>query len=253
MQNRPRWEREDRDSRIDRNRQSKRLVFRRSLFLMLVCGVGLFIPLVIQLWTISIRDHDFYQQRATDQQLMDVSVSAHRGDILDANGDVLAMSATVYNLILAPKDLMNSVDQSDYTDEEGNEDEEAWRAAVQELRDEIIDGLMAIRPDLDRADLERRMAKENSQYEVLLTELEEEEAQAIRTFIEENKTGYYLYLTPSTKRYYPFGALASQVLGFVNSEGGAYGLEAKYEEILKGIPGRVVTGRTAENDELYNS
>ena len=253
MQNRPRWEREDRDSRIDRNRQSKRLVFRRSLFLMLVCGVGLFIPLVIQLWTISIRDHDFYQQRATDQQLMDVSVSAHRGDILDANGDVLAMSATVYNLILAPKDLMNSVDRSDYTDEEGNEDEEAWSAAVQELRDEIIDGLMAIRPDLDRADLERRMAKENSQYEVLLTELEEEEAQAIRTFIEENKTGYYLYLTPSTKRYYPFGELASQVLGFVNSEGGAYGLEAKYEEILKGIPGRVVTGRTAENDELYNS
>ena len=154
MQNRPRWEREDRDSRIDRNRQSKRLVFRRSLFLMLVCGVGLFIPLVIQLWTISIRDHDFYQQRATDQQLMDVSVSAHRGDILDANGDVLAMSATVYNLILAPKDLMNSVDQSDYTDEEGNEDEEAWSAAVQELRDEIIDGLMAIRPDLDRADLD---------------------------------------------------------------------------------------------------
>lgn len=253
MQNRPRWEREDRDSRIDRNRQSKRLVFRRSLFLMLVCGVGLFIPLVIQLWTISIRDHDFYQQRATDQQLMDVSVSAHRGDILDANGDVLAMSATVYNLILAPKDLMNSVDQSDYTDEEGNEDEEAWRAAVQELRDEIIDGLMAIRPDLDRADLERRMAKENSQYEVLLTELEEEEAQAIRTFIEENKTGYYLYLTPSTKRYYPFGDLASQVLGFVNSEGGVYGLEAGYESILKGVPGRVVTGRTAENDELYNS
>ena len=253
MQNRPRWEREDRDSRIDRNRQSKRLVFRRSLFLMLVCGVGLFIPLVIQLWTISIRDHDFYQQRATDQQLMDVSVSAHRGDILDANGDVRAMAATVYNLILAPKDLMNSVDRSDYTDEEGNEDEEAWSAAVQELRDEIIDGLMAIRPDLDRADLERRMAKENSQYEVLLTELEEEEAQAIRTFIEENNTGYYLYLTPSTKRYYPFGALASQVLGFVNSEGGVYGLEAGYESILKGVPGRVVTGRTAQNDELYNS
>ena len=81
MQNRPHWEREDRDSRIDRNRQSKRLVFRRSLFLMLVCGVGLFIPLVIQLWTISIRDHDFYQQRATDQQLMDEQVLA--GQLVD--------------------------------------------------------------------------------------------------------------------------------------------------------------------------
>ena len=253
MQNRPRREREDRDSRIDRNRQSKRLVFRRSLILMLVCGVGLFIPLVIQLWNISIRDHDFYQQRATQQQLMDVSVSAHRGEIRDANGEVLAMSATVYKLILAPKDLMNSVPKSAYTDEDGNTDEAAKEAAIQELRDTVIDGLMAIRPDLDRADLERRMAKENSQYEVLLTDLEEEEAQAIRDFIEENNTGYYLYLTPGTKRYYPFGALASQVLGFVNSEGGVYGLEAGYESVLKGIPGRVVTGRTAENDELYNS
>ena len=251
MQNRS--NREQREDRLERNRHSKRLVFRRSLILMLVCGIGLFIPLVIQLWNISIRDHDFYQQRATQQQLMDVSVSAHRGEILDANGEVLAMSATVYNLILAPKDLMNSVSERSYTNEDGELDEAAYNAAIQELRDKIIDGLVAIRPDLDRETLERRMERVDSQYEVLLTDLEEEEAQAIRTFIEENNTGYYLYLTPSTKRYYPFGALASQVLGFVNSEGGAYGLEAKYEEILKGIPGRVVTGRTAENDELYNS
>ena len=253
MQNRPRWEREPRTSAQERNRQSKHQIFVRSIILMVVCGVGLFIPLVVQLWNISIRDHDMYQQRATDQQLMDVSVSAHRGSLRDDNGEVLAMSATVYDLILAPKDLMNSVPAKEYTDEDGNEDAAAKEAAIQALRDKIIDGLMAIRPDLDREDLERRMAKEESQYERLLTNLEEEEAQAIRTFIEENNTGYYLYLTPSTQRYYPFGALASQVLGFVNSEGGVYGLEAGYEDVLKGIPGRVVTGRTAENDELYNS
>ena len=162
MQNRPNWEPERRNSRPDRNRQSKRLVFRRSLFLMLVCGVGLFIPLVIQLWNISIRDHDFYQQRAAQQQLMDVSVSAHRGEIRDANGEVLAMSATVYELILAPKDLMNSVDQDDFEDEDGNLDEAAWQAAVDDLREESVDGLVAIRPDLDRADLERRMAEYES-------------------------------------------------------------------------------------------
>ena len=173
MQNQPRWERERRDSRPDRNRQSKRLVFRRSLILMLVCGVGLFIPLVIQLWNISIRDHDFYQQQAAQQQLMDVSVSAHRGEIRDANGEVLAMSATVYNLILAPKDLMNSVSERPYTDEDGNLDEAAHDAAIQELRDQIVDGLVAIRPDLDRENLEARMERVNSQYEVLLTDLEE--------------------------------------------------------------------------------
>lgn len=242
-----------RNSQPDRNKQSKRMVFRRSLVLMLVFGVGLFIPLLAQLWNIAIVHHDEYQAKATRQQLMDVTVSANRGDILDANGEVLAMSATVYNLILAPKDLVASVSENKFKDEDGNLDEEAYNAEVQRKRDEVVDGLCELMPDLDREDLERRMQKVNSQYEVLATQIEEADAKAIRTFIEEHKTSYYLYLTPDTKRYYPFASLASQVLGFVNSEGGAYGLEAGYEDVLKGIPGRVVTGKTGENVEMYNS
>lgn len=242
-----------RNSQPDRNKQSKRMVFRRSLVLMLVFGVGLFIPLLAQLWNIAIVHHDEYQAKATRQQLMDVTVSANRGDILDANGEVLAMSATVYNLILAPKDLVASVSENKFKDEDGNLDEEAYNAEIQRKRDEVVDGLCELMPDLDREDLERRMQKVNSQYEVLATQIEEADAKAIRTFIEEHKTSYYLYLTPDTKRYYPFASLVSQVLGFVNSEGGAYGLEAGYEDVLKGIPGRVVTGKTGENVEMYNS
>lgn len=239
------WEERERrnNSQPEQNRISKRMVFRRTVILMLICGVGFFIPLAVQLWNISIRDHNFYQQKAAEQQLMDVAVAAHRGDILDANGEVMAMSATVYNLILAPKDLINSVDKDDFEDEDGKLDQSAYQAEIQRKRDEVADGLCAVRPDLDRADLERRLEKENSQYEVLLTNVEEGEAEAIRAFIEEHKTAYYLYLTPSTKRYYPFSALASQVLGFVNTEGGVYGLEAGYEDVLKGIPGRWSQGK----------
>ena len=112
------WEERERrnNSQPEQNRISKRMVFRRTVILMLICGVGFFIPLAVQLWNISIRDHNFYQQKAAEQQLMDVAVAAHRGDILDANGEVMAMSATVYNLILAPKDLINSVDKDDFED-----------------------------------------------------------------------------------------------------------------------------------------
>lgn len=67
------------------------------------CLAGLYIPLLIQLWNLAIVHHDEYQTKAIEQQLMDVTVSANRGEILDANGDVLAMSATVYNLILGPQ------------------------------------------------------------------------------------------------------------------------------------------------------
>ena len=119
------WEERERrnNSQPEQNRISKRMVFRRTVILMLICGVGFFIPLAVQLWNISIRDHNFYQQKAAEQQLMDVAVAAHRGDILDANGEVMAMSATVYNLILAPKDLINSVDKDDFEDEDGKLDQ----------------------------------------------------------------------------------------------------------------------------------
>ena len=244
---------EPRKNPSERSRQSKRLVFRRSMVLMGVFGLGLFIPLLIQLWNIAIVHHDEYQTKAIEQQLMDVTVSANRGEILDTNGEVMAMSATVYNLILAPKDLVASVSQNKFKDEDGNLDEAAYNAEIQRKRDVVVDGLCELLPDLDREKLEQRMEKTNSQYEVLATQIEEQDAKAIRAFIEENNTSYYLYLTPSTKRYYPFGSLASQVLGFVNSEGGAYGLEAWYEDLLKGVPGRVVTGKTAQNVEMYNS
>jgi hypothetical protein len=68
------WEERERrnNSQPEQNRISKRMVFRRTVILMLMCGVGFFIPLAVQLWNISIRDHNFYQQKAAEQQLMDV-------------------------------------------------------------------------------------------------------------------------------------------------------------------------------------
>ena len=63
------WEERERrnNSQPEQNRISKRMVFRRTVILMLICGVGFFIPLAVQLWNISIRDHNFYQQKAAEQ------------------------------------------------------------------------------------------------------------------------------------------------------------------------------------------
>ena len=72
---------EPRKNPSERSRQSKRLVFRRSMVLMGVFGLGLYIPLLIQLWNIAIVHHDEYQTKAIEQQLMDVTVSANRKSI----------------------------------------------------------------------------------------------------------------------------------------------------------------------------
>ena len=237
-----------------RSARSKRTIFRRTVFLMLVCGVFLFVPLLWKLWDIAIVNHDYYQQRATSQQTLDLSVSASRGNIYDRNGNVLAMSATVYNLILSPRDLVqDKVPEKNYTDEDGNLDQAAWEAAVKAEQDRLIADLMTLIPDLDQTKLEQQVRDTDYAYKEIKTSIEEEDAEAIRTYIAENKTSHYLYLVAGTKRYYPYSSLAAQALGFVNAEGGAYGLEAIYNDVLEGTAGRVVTTKTGKGTQMYDS
>ncbi len=220
---------------------------------MAVCGVLLFIPLIWKLWDIAIVHHEEYQQQATGQQTMDMSVSASRGNIYDRNGSVMAMSATVYNLILSPRDLVASVKKTDYQDEKGNLDQAAYDAAVSAKQSQVASELMALFPDLDRERLEKHIQKTKSAYEILKKNIEEENINPIREYITKSKASTYLYPIAGAKRYYPYSGLAAQTLGFVNDNGGTYGIEAAYNDVLEGTAGRVMTTKTASGTEMYNS
>ncbi len=234
-----------------RGTHSKRSILHRTLVLMAVCGVVMFIPLGWKLWDIAIVHHDEYQKLASDQQALDLSISAQRGNIYDRNGNVMAMSATVYSLILSPNDLVKSVPNKDA---DGNElDSAVYQASIAAKQEQVLGDLMTLLPDLDRERVNTQIHATKYSYREIKTKIEEEDTEALRTYIAENKTGAYLYLLPSTKRYYPYSSLAAQALGFVNSEGGAYGIEAVYNDVLEGTPGRVLTNKTAGGTERYNT
>lgn len=240
------------EQRQRRERTSKQLIFRRTVCLMVIFGVLTFIPLGWKLWDIAIVHHEEYQMRQLNQSTRDVEVRSNRGTIRDSGGNVLAMSATVYNLILSPLDLVNSIDQKKFKDDEGVLDEQAYNAAIQERRDLITDKVCAVL-GLDRESVSKRMERTNSQYEILQKNIEGEQAEELQTFISEHKLGYSLIMTPTTKRYYPYSNVASHIVGFVNDNGGAYGVEAAYEDVLEGTSGRVVTSKTGAGTEIYNS
>ena len=238
----------------DRSSASKRTIFRRTVFLMAFITPLMFGALLWKLWDVSIAHHDEYQQRATSQQTMELSVSADRGVIYDRNGNVLSMSATVYDLIVSPRDLLDSIPEEEYIDEETEEIDEAKKeAAIAAKQAKIAADLKAMLPDLDPAFIDKQVYATKYAYREIKTGIEEDDVQAIRAYIVENKTSRYLYLNASTKRYYPYSALASQVLGFVNANGGAYGIEATYDSILQGTPGRVVTAKTGAGTQMHNS
>ena len=235
-----------------REHDSKKQIFQRTVWLMVIFGVLTFIPLIWQLWDIAIVHHEEYRMRQLNQSTRDVEVRSNRGMIRDTNGNVMAMSATVYNLILSPRDLINSIDQRKFKTEDGSVDEAAYQAAIEERRELITDKVCSVL-GLDRESVAKRMERVNSQYEILQKNIEGTQAEELQAFIAENRLGYSLIMTPTTKRYYPFSDVASHVVGFVNDNGGAYGVEAAYEDVLEGTSGRVVTSQTGAGTEIYNS
>ena len=109
---------------------------------------------------------------------------------------------------------------------------------------ELLDG--------DAAAIRKRMDNTKSQYEVIKLRAEEDTANAVRAYINENKI-VGVHLVADAKRYYPYGSLASHVIGFVGDDNtGLYGLEARYEQELEGQSGMVVSTKdNAGNDMMY--
>ena len=238
--------------------KSNRSLFRRTVFIMVCLGVLCFIPLVWKLWQIQIVEHDYWEERAANQQQKDVAVNSGRGTIYDGAGNTLAMSATVYQLILSPRDIMASIDEEKFKTD-GVLDQEKYDQALYEKRKLIVDGLVELL-DMDEERLWNLMERTKSAYEVLDNELEEEESVRIREFAKENKLSFMLYLTPASKRYYPYSSIGSHVLGFMsytetsgNVRVGAQGIEALYQDLLSGESGRIVTSRNAAGTEMLSS
>ena len=208
------------------DRRANRTILVRTLFLLTLFGVAAFVPLLVRLWQIQIRDYDKYQGMAVEQQTADSTVEANRGTIYDRSGETLAMSATVYNIQLSPKEILAC--QEAYREKAANAAENGKTLDYPEPTNEFIASNLAQILDLDEADILKRLAKTSSMYEMIKWRVEDDERDAVISFINENHiTG--IYTPPTTKRYYPKNSLAAQVIGWVNySEGrGAYGVEAR--------------------------
>ena len=231
--------------------RANRVILIRSLILMGVFGLLAFIPLFFKLWNIQISNHDYYQDLAVKQQTRDSTVTANRGTIYDCNGTVLAMSATVYNVQLSPKDIHET--QESYQEKVENAQENGGSLPnYPEPTNEFIASNLAAILELDEADILKRLEK-NTQYEMIKWRVDPEESDAVQEFITNNHLSHGIYLMPTSKRYYPKNSLASQVIGWVNPNTdnvGAYGIEAQFEEALSGQTGRVVTAKDGVGTEL---
>ena len=218
-------------------RRANRVIQQRTTVLMLILGVLAFLPLIWKLYSLQITRHTELQSKAVDQQTRNVTVSANRGTIYDQNDNIMAISATAETIFLSPKEINEALNdpKKNYT----------WtKTSLAEALGSIL--------DLEPANILKRMEKLSSQYEIIKLRADKELSDQVRAYINENKV-VGVYLVTDAKRYYPYGSLCAQVIGFVGDENtGLYGLEARYEEELEGQTGLVITAKdNAGNDMPY--
>ena len=197
----------------------------RMLFVVAFMTILCFGVLIWRLFQIQFVDAELYQQKALAQQMRTTTIKANRGKIYDRNGKELARSGTVWTVYLSPADI-----------------------TAEELPG-IADGLSEIL-EVDRQLILDRGANKKSYYQIVKQRIEKETADKVLAFISEHKIKG-VNLEEDTKRYYPYGDFAAQLLGFTGSDNqGAYGLEAYYDSVLSGTPGRVVSIKNAKGTDL---
>lgn len=177
--------------------------------------------LIARLVYLMIFDAAYYQQKAKTLHEREREIKAARGEIIDRNGKVLATNKAVCTI---------SVIHSQITDPD---------RVIQVLADEL---------GIEKEMIRKRVEKVSSR-EKIKTNVEKETGDRIRAYELDG-----VKVDEDFKRYYPYGNLASKVLGFTGGDNqGIIGLEVKYENYLKGVNGMILTTTDARGIELADT
>ncbi len=257
--------------RKDREEAEKKPIigYRGRQILILVCIIGFSVFVGYHLLKFTVLDGDKWRELANTQQTGQHVIMANRGSIYDANGTVLAQSSAVWNVIFAQnttfkqsEDWKKAYEQRKKNWENDSDTSKEPLKPFKELSDTIIDGLAEI---LEISPDGMRDAYDNDQahnYYIVKSKVEKPQVTMINDFLSENGiSSDCVYTEQASKRYYPNGSLASNVIGFTDYKGsGVYGLEAYYDDYLKGTDGKAFyrkdgTGKGVEyeNDKYFSA
>ena len=208
---------------------AQRLRQRTAILILLILVLG-FGAAVLRLTYLTTVQSSELQESAVDLQLADTTVSAKRGTIYDANGNVLAESVSVWQVVMSPVNFKN----------------DKQRQAAAKGLSEIFD--LEYNDVLDDT-------KQQSHYVVVKRRIESDEREKVLELIDTLKKDYscsgVIQLLDDYKRYYPKNSLASSVIGFTGSDDqGLEGIEYEYDSYLSGTPGRIITAQNARGTDM---
>lgn len=267
----------------DAARRANQVIRGRTMLIMLLLGVASFTVLFWKLYDLQINRHDELKAEAVGQQTDSMVISASRGTIYDKNGEIMAISYSTETVLLDPGGVQDFVESQEQKIQDAAE--EAAEKGAPYTAPEVLDqayiarGLSRIL-DVEEETILEHLENTAKRYWEVKKKVDQDVADEVRRFIngeiddegnqlttvdEDGNTVLIstggrptrlqgISLTPDTKRLYPFGSLAGNVIGFVNANNmGAYGLEASYDDVLSGSTGLTITPTNVNGTPLLFS
>ncbi len=267
----------------DAARRANQVIRGRTMLIMLLLGVASFTVLFWKLYDLQINRHDELKAEAVGQQTDSMVISASRGTIYDKNGEIMAISYSTETVLLDPGGVQDFVESQEQKIQDAAE--EAAEKGAPYTAPEVLDqayiarGLSRIL-DVEEETILEHLENTAKRYWKVKKKVDQDVADEVRRFIngeiddegnqlttvdEDGNTVLIstggrptrlqgISLTPDTKRLYPFGSLAGNVIGFVNANNmGAYGLEASYDDVLSGSTGLTITPTNVNGTPLLFS
>ena len=267
----------------DAARRANQVIRGRTMLIMLLLGVASFTVLFWKLYDLQINRHDELKAEAVSQQTDSMVISVSRGTIYDKNGEIMAISYSTETVLLDPGGVQDFVESQEQKIQDAAE--EAAEKGAPYTAPEVLDqayiarGLSRIL-DVEEETILEHLENTANRYWEVKKKVDQDVADEVRRFIngeiddegnqlttvdEDGNTVLIstggrptrlqgISLTPDTKRLYPFGSLAGNVIGFVNANNmGAYGLEASYDDVLSGSTGLTITPTNVNGTPLLFS
>ena len=215
--------------------ESKNLIHTTKLRSLLIFTILVFTLLIGRIGFIQFVQGNSLKEMAYQQQTINQIISPKRGNLYDATGKSLAIGAQVDTITINPTKIekANDSDTKDY-------------------KEKVAKGLCEIFALNYDEILEKVNSK--SQVETIIKKVDQEKVDQLKQWMKENKITTGINIDEDTKRYYPYGSVASNVIGFCgNDNQGLSGIEAKWESVLTGTPGKIISSKGSDQQEIPNA
>ena len=221
----------NKEKKVKNEPKTKNIIYSKRFRVILICFFIVLCLLMIRIAWLQFIDGASLKEQAYKQQTTNQIISTKRGTIYDATGKKLAISSSVDTVTINPSKIVGKTE----------EETKAKKELVAKGLSEIFE-----------LDYNETLEKVNStsSVETIIKKVENDKIEELEQWMKDNSITVGINIDEDTKRTYPYGSLASNVIGFCGDERGLQGIESKWNDVLTGTPGKIVTAKDAVQEEI---